>query len=201
MKKIRLWKNRNELSDQYAIVDDEDYEKVLEVIKYKSGKEGKWYAHVPGGTKPYAVSGDKKSIHRVVMNNPEGMDVDHINGDTLDNRKENLRVCTRAQNSQNRKLREDSSTGMKGVWEYKKPIRQKYISKKTGEVKYCEHMPKKRFKAYIGNPEKPGRNINLGYYSTLEAAARAYDRKAIELHGAFAYTNYPKEEYNIFKKD
>ena len=98
MKKIKLWKNSNELSDIYAVVDDEDYEKVVEAI----GKR-KWYVHDNGSTKDYAMSGCRRqSIHRVVMDNPKGMCVDHINGDTLDNRKQNLRICTKAQNSQNK---------------------------------------------------------------------------------------------------
>ena len=200
MIKIRLWKNRKELSDQYSIVDDEDYERVKEAVcSYrKDGTlrkgSGKWYSHVPAGENPYALSGDRdKSIHRVVMNVSKGMHVDHRNGDTLDNRKENLRVCTVSQNAQNRKLREDSSSGMKGVWEIKKPIRKKYVSKKTGEVKYHEWMPKKRFKAYI-KPTK-GKRVWLGCYSTLEEAGRARDRKAIELHGEFAYLNFPREDY------
>jgi hypothetical protein len=206
VKKIRLWKNRSELSDQYAIVDDEDYEKVCEAIKYKSGKEGKWYVHTPAGTEPYAVSGCRyKSIHRVVMNNPaKGMDVDHINGDTLNNRKENLRVCTRSQNAQNKEVRADSSTGMKGVYKIKKPARKKYVSKKTGEVRYHESMSEKRFRAYIGNPEKPNRKIHLGAFLTKEEAAIAYDKKAIELFGEFAVLNFPEKlnEYlNLIKQD
>ena len=195
MRKIRLWENKEELSDHYAIVDDEDYEKLLEAIKYKSGKEGKWYASRSTIDTVYAMSGDrKKSIHRIVMNNPKGMDVDHINGDTLDNRKENLRICTRSQNCRNRKLRADSSTGMKGVYEIKLK-RRKYVSKETGEIKYYECKLKKRFQAYIGNPDEPNRHIRIGTYSTLEEAARARDRKALELHGEFAYLNYPREDY------
>ena len=174
MKKIRLWKNRDDLSDQYALVDDEDYERVKEAVcSYrKDGTpkkgSGKWYAHVPAGTKPYAMNGGRdKSIHRIVMNNPKGMDVDHVNGDTLDNRKENLRVCTRSQNAQNKKLREDSSSGMKGVWERVKPIRRKYVSKKTGEIKYHEYMPKKRFSAYINLSNGKRIQIVTGKLSSL----------------------------------
>ena len=113
MKNIIIRKNKNELSDLYALVDDEDYEKVVEaVITYRSNGEirkgsGKWYAWSgPKTSKTYAMNGSRdKSIHRIVMNAPKGMDVDHINGDTLDNRKENLRICTRSENCQNRKVR------------------------------------------------------------------------------------------------
>ena len=176
--KIQLWKNRNELSDKYVIIDKEDYDKVIEAIRYKSGKPGKWYYHGSIDGYEYAVGGNRdKSIHRVVMDAPEGMDVDHINGDRLNNTKSNLRVCTRSQNSQNKKLRTDSASGYKGVYKHKGNL-------------------KKPFQAYIGDPNKVSRSLKLGYYATAEEAARVYDRKALELHGEFAYTNFPKEDYD-----
>ena len=165
---IQLWKNRRELSDKVTIIDKEDCNKVTEAITARA----KWYAWASTSGKHYAMSGCRhKSIHRVVMDNPEGMEVDHINGNPLDNRKENLRICTRAQNSQNKKLRADSKSGYKGVYE-----------RSNG-----------RFQAYIGNPEYPGRHISLGYHNTPEEAARAYDAKAKELHGEYAHLNFPDE--------
>lgn len=170
MKKIKLWKNRNELSDKVAIVDDEDYEKVVEAIG-----RSKWYVHNNNSAKDYAMSGDRrKSIHRVVMDAPKGMDVDHANGNPLDNRKSNLRICTRSQNSQNKKLRRDSKSGFKGVV-------------KRG---------KNSWHAYIGDPNTAypkKRHIRLGAYKTPEEAARAYDKKAIEFFGEFAYINFPTD--------
>lgn len=178
MKQIKLWKNKDELSDKVALVDDEDYDRVVEAVtKYRKDgtlykNTGKWYAtnHNPGG-KYYAVNGSRdKLIHRVVMHAPKGMDVDHINGDPLDNRKENLRICTRSENCRNKKVRADSKSGFKGVYQTK-----------SG-----------RFQAYIGNPNKVSRNIKLGTYDTPVEAARAYDKKAIELHGEYVYLNFPK---------
>jgi len=187
MKKINLWKNKTELSVYHAMVDDEDYEKVMEAIG-----RGKWYAHIPSGSKHYALSGTRRiAMHRVVTAAPPNMHVDHINGNPLDNRKQNLRVCTRAQNSQNKKLRSDSASGFKGVYKRKGT---KYTSKKTGETKYYE--PKKPYQAYIGDPKTlyPNkRHINLGSYASAEEAAIAYDKKAVELYGIFAYTNFPVE--------
>ena len=195
--KIQLWKNRSTLSGEFALIDEEDYEKVMEAIKYKNGKPGKWYAHNVNskyGDYTYAIDGDRrKSIHRVVMGNPEGMDVDHINGDRLDNRKVNLRVCTRSQNSQNKKLRSDSKSGFKGVHhcpEHKK----KYTSKKTGQTYVRVSKNKKPYQAYIGDPSRAGRHRKLGCYATAEEAARVYDKKAIELFGEFAYLNFPEEK-------
>ena len=174
MKKIELWKNKDELSDKVAIIDDEDYERVVEAIRYKNGMPGKWYAHETSNGYCYAVNGNRRnSVHRVVMNAPPDMDVDHINGDRLDNRKQNLRVCTRAQNSSNKKLRRDSQSGFKGVYQ-----------RKSG-----------RYQAYIGIPGTAGKHETLGIYDTAEEAARVRDRRAIELQGEFAYTNFPISDY------
>lgn len=197
MKKIRLWKNKDELSDKYTLVDDEDYEKVVEA-KDKRGKPKKWYCHNNGGARTdYAMNGNRTdSIHRLVMGNPKGMCVDHINGDTLDNRKENLRVCTRSQNSQNQKIKSHSQSGYKGVYEVKKPNRCKYVSKKTGKVTYYESMPKKRFRAYLGGGQ--GKSlVRLGDYATAEEAAEVRDKKALEIHGEYARLNFPdkREQY------
>jgi hypothetical protein len=174
MREIKLWKNRKELSDKVALVDAEDYNRVVTAISNRA----KWYAHSPPTTKKYyAMNGNRDlSIHRVVMNAPKGMDVDHINGDPLDNRKENLRICTRSQNSQNKQVRTDSASGHKGVYE-----------RKGGKLK-------KRFQAYIWHPEKKAR-YRLGYYATAEEAATAYDRKALELFGEFALLNFPENNY------
>jgi|ETNvirenome_2_60_1030617.scaffolds.fasta_scaffold51777_2 hypothetical protein len=192
MKKIRLWKNKDELSDKCTLVDDEDYERIVEA-KDKRGRPKKWYCHNNAGAcSDYAMSGSRRdSIHRLVMGNPKGMCVDHINGDTLDNRKENLRVCTRSQNSQNQRLKSHSKSGYKGVHERNYPIRRKYVSKKTGKVTYHENILKKRFMAYIGSgiPNTP--SIKLGHYATAEEAAEARDKKALEIHGEYARLNFP----------
>jgi len=186
MKKIRLWKNRDEISDYETIIDDEDYERIVEAIKYKNGKPGKWYAHKTcAGSGYYAFAGDhRKSMHRVIMDPPKGMDIDHIDGNTLDNRKENLRICTRSQNSQNKKLRCDSASGYKGVHKMK------------------SRNLKKPFKAYIGIPDwrEQGLKVNqmrLGYYATAGEAARVRDKKAKELFGEFAYLNFPEEHDDV----
>lgn len=179
--KIPLWLNKDTLSDDYAVIDEEDYQKVMDDITttLRNGKKrvNKWYVYESPTGKKYSVSGCKrKSIHRAVMGYPKGMDVDHINGDPLDNRKVNLRACTRSENCMNKKTRADSRSGYKGV----------YISPNGNKIQ-----------AYIRPPTMAkGKRISLGYYSTLEEAARVYDANAYHYHGEFAVLNFPNEKIN-----
>jgi hypothetical protein len=198
-KEIKLWLNRNELSDKVTIVDDEDYDKVVEAARRYNGDgslkkgTGKWYYVCKGQSSfnEYAVSGDRRSaIHRLVMDAPKGMDVDHINGNGLDNRKENLRICTRAQNMMNQKLKSHSASGYKGV-QYTPTQRYKYTSKKTGITTVKEYKVKNPYRAYVGDGK--GGHISCGRWATAEEAARARDKKALELHGEFALLNFPIE--------
>ena len=96
-----------------AIVDDDDYEMLM---------EHKWHAHKQLNNKfyverksPIDSNGKRKIIrmHRVITNAPKGMQVDHINGNTLDNRKENLRICTNQQNGMNRERTKNNKSGYK----------------------------------------------------------------------------------------
>tara|TARA_R110002110_G_scaffold393541_1_gene607347 strand:- start:32 stop:664 length:633 start_codon:yes stop_codon:yes gene_type:complete len=200
MKEIPLWKNKNELSDKVAIVDDEDYDRVVEALKrynkdgsLRKGSSGKWYYRCMNQSSfnEYAMdSRHRQSIHRLVTNAPKGMDVDHINGNGLDNRKENLRLCTRSQNAMNKKLRRDSSSGFKGV-HYDPIQRKKYTSRKTGITTVHECKLSKPYRAYCGDGK--GGHIVLGRYATAEEAARARDAKVKVLHGEFAYLNFPEE--------
>jgi hypothetical protein len=106
MKKIQLTQNK------VAIVDDEDY---VELNKYN------WYTNKSINT-CYARRKVKKELnkttilmHRQIMNPPDNMLIDHINGNGLDNRKENLRICTRSQNNFNIIIPKHNTSGIKGV--------------------------------------------------------------------------------------
>ena len=202
-KEIRLWLNKDELSDKVVIVDDEDYDKVVEeVTRYNNDGSlrkgtGKWYYWTNkkyGGKQEYATTGCRsKSIHRLVMDAPKGMVIDHINGNGLDNRKENLRICTHSENAMNQRLKSHSVSGYKGV-QYEPTRKYKYTSKKTGITTVKEYKMKLPYSAYVGDPNRKNRHLFLGRYATAEEAARVRDKMALELHGEYAYLNFPDEK-------
>jgi hypothetical protein len=146
----------------FATVDDEDFVYLM---------QWRWYANKYGNTF-YAVRTTKlpfrKTIlmHRVIMNTPNGMDVDHINGDGLHNVRANLRNCTTTQNLQNTRKRSDNTSGYRGVHWYK---------------------ARGKWQAYI---HVNGERIHLGYFSTAEQAAHAHDEAAKQHHGEFANLNF-----------
>lgn len=100
-------------------------------------------------------------LHREILGNPS-CEVDHINGDKLDNRKENLRLATRQQNECNKQAYKNNTSGAKGV------IKDKRSGKYVARIRYNN------------------RSIHIGCYTTLQAAVDAYNRKAEELFGEYA---------------
>ncbi len=110
-------------------------------------------------------------MHREIMNAPAGMEIDHINGNGLDNRSENLRVCTKAQNQQNSKKRKGKSSVFKGVsWE----------------------MDRRKWRATIVVNKQ---RICIGRFISEIEAAKAYDVEALCYFGEFARINF--KESNI----
>lgn len=156
MKEIQLTQGK------ITLVDDEDYERVSQY---------KWFAHKEN-IRFYAWGRINKKIiklHRFIMNihNPKIL-VDHINGNGLDNRKENLRFCSASQNNFNRKPIKNIS-GYKGV---RKELKSKNWSARI----------------YMNYKEK-----YLGSFITKEDAAKAYNEAAIKYFGEFANLNIIKE--------
>ena len=142
----------------FAIVDAADFEWL---------NRHRW--QTTGGTTGYVrstIRGKNVFMHRLIMNPPAGMVVDHINGNRQDNRRGNLRVCTQAENLRNRRSCRGTSR-FKGVhWNAK-------IRKWVASI--CLNR----------------KIMHLGYFDDEIEAARAYDRKARELFGPFAYLNFP----------
>jgi hypothetical protein len=143
---------------EVAMVDAEDYE---ELSKYK------WYVTRHGGNKYACRCGKRILMHRVIMKPPRGMVVDHIDGNGLNNRRCNLRICTHAQNACNRR-RTGGRSGFRGV-------------EPKGNGKYA---------AIVGHKRKRNR---AGVFSDPIEAARARDKLARELHGEYAWVNLPGE--------
>lgn len=148
---------------QQAIVDDADYEWLSRF---------KWSAVSNPTYGFYAVRYERESgvrkvilMHRVIMQAADDFEIDHRNGNTLDNQRANLRVATRAENAQNRSKFKNNTTGYKGV---------------------CKDKRNGRFRADI---RCKGVKYSLGYFPTAIDAARAYDAAAMRMHGEFAVCN------------
>lgn len=148
-----------------AIIDDEDLDKIAPYKWCYHSVEGYAIATVYG-VNPNRKNGQTTfSMHRVIADTPKGMQTDHINGNKLDNRKSNLRVCTKLDNSHNAGLRINNTSGYKGV----------YFEKDS-----------KKWKAQISNL---GKRLCLGRFQTAKEAAKAYNEAAIEYYGEFARLN------------
>lgn len=143
-----------------------DEDRFNEVNKYNWSTGPKRYPSANTNGKP-------QKLHKFLY--PEIKFIDHINGNKLDNRSCNLREADKFKNMQNKGIRKDCKSGFKGVYLKKEINRPDRI---TAEIR--------------PNHKK----IFLGYFETFVEAARAYDRKAIELFGEWARPNFPREEYD-----
>jgi len=145
--------------NKVAVVDIEDFEWLSQF---------KWYA-AKAGDRFYACRREKGRtllMHREIMQAPDGMIVDHRKDPSLNNRRRNLRVCTHAQNSYNRRPH-DNKSGFKGVF----PKGDKWYG-------------------VVGHKGKQHRTETL---PDPAEAARARDRLAVKLFGEFAWLNFPDE--------
>lgn len=118
--------------------------------------------------KPRLPDGSYRLTHmqKFLLDPPDGMQADHRNRDTLDNRRSNLRIVTRAQNKMNSRRYRNNSSGYVGV--------------------YPAHGGKWQASVTINR-----KNVQIGTYTTAEEAALARDRKAWELYGPDAKLNFP----------
>lgn len=149
-----------ELAPGKIVVIDKEDASIVSKYKWHCNNSGYAVAYIktPGGKKPILM-------HRILVDAPVNMEVDHISGNTLDNRKSNLRICTHFQNMLNKKNYKNSSSKFKGVGWVKKP---------------------QKWRARIRIDHKI---YHLGYFDSEVEAAKAYNEAAEKLHGEFARLN------------
>jgi len=153
-----------------AFVDDEDYE-WLSQFKWHVKKSGRTcYAVRKVTVAPNTYK--KEFMHNAIMKPKEGEQVDHIDGNGLNNCRANLRLA-------NHQLQQANRRKTKGVSRFKGVTRVVHKRKRTGD--WIRWHARIKFN---------GKYISLGYFENEEDAARAYDKKARELFGEFAKTNF-----------
>lgn len=142
---------------KFAIVDAADYEWLM---------QWKWRYHWAGYARRQGESRKQDILmHREILATPKGMDTDHINGNRLDCRRINLRICSRKENVRNQLPKAGFSSKYKGV-SWSKAAKKWYASIKVD-----------------------GRGRNLGLFSNEMDAANAYDAAAKKAFGEFAKIN------------
>jgi hypothetical protein len=154
MKEIKLTKGL------VAIVDDADYEWLSKWKWSTSGASQNKYA-----TRCVSVNGKRSNIkmHKEILNVDPGMEVDHKDGNSLNNQRSNLRVATRSQNMMNRKMQTNNTSGHRGV----------FVN------------PKSTTRPWRAAIRFNGRLIWLRTHKTKEEAAKAYQEAAKRLFGEF----------------
>lgn len=157
MKKIHIKDN------VYAVVDDEDFDNLNQ---YKWSLVRGYAKRMTWDSKTKKVG--NLTMHQIVLGKKDGFEIDHINRNRLDNRKQNLRHVTKSQNRMNTPVRADSKTGVKGVTLYK-----------GRDKKYGVRIRNKR----------NGKLLFLGSFYTLKEASSFYNKKAIEMNGEYACVN------------
>ena len=160
MKYIEIGKFKKSCRKGVVLVSDEDFKRVNE-LSWSFISNDRDYVVT---TIKSPIGRKRVMMARFILNAPDGMVVDHINGDCLDNRRENLRIVTYAKNSQNRDIPSNNTTGFKGI----------------------RVIPNGRWRAAIMSE---GVYYNLGTFPDKFAAAKAYNEAARKFHGESARLN------------
>jgi len=151
--------NSSKYGIKEIIIDDDDYEKIKNLNLWLSSSGGFLYVR-------FKLNKKNVSLHRYLTGAlTRSVQVDHINHNTLDNRKLNLRHCTISENRKNSSKYKNNTTGYKGV---------------------CFFKPYNKYMAYIRVNTK---SKFLGYYENINDAARAYNEAALKYHEEFACLN------------
>lgn len=138
-----------------------DTEDLNRITRYK------WYFDRGYARRRFECNGVQRCMHmhREILQAPDGFEVDHINGDTLDNRKANLRLVTRRENQFNSSSHMGSTSKFKGVFWYK-------------------HLQRWRVRLCIDRKSK-----HIGYFDDEVEAAKAYNVAALNIYGEYAKLN------------
>lgn len=167
-------KSENYFYNQYRIEADgktvigvlsNGYEFKIDIEDLPKITEYKWYPSGRCVSNRTCMNRNGQYIHRYIMNEPNGFEVDHINMDRMNNCRSNLRICNHQQNQCNQPLQSNNTSGFTGVRFYK--ARNKYVA---------------RIKFY-------GKDIHLGYYYKLIEAIQARNFGAKLLFGEFAVSD------------
>ena len=157
-------------SEKYGVfdflIDNDDVERV------KQYHWGVFHVYKPKHIKQlfYCSTSDRsllsthRLLHRFIMTTPKGKQTDHISGDTMDTRKQNLRICTALENGKNRSLCGLNKSGVKGV-------------------RWADKIPNPKWHAYIKNND---RFYSLGYYDDFESAVEARKQGEIRFQGEYS---------------
>ncbi len=164
MKEIKI--NSKKYGIKIILIDDADFE-FLNDFKWslKIDKDNRCYAHRKD-------KGKEIKLHRFILNCPTNYCVDHIDGNGLNNQRDNLRICTYGQNSRNSFKYNFGLTSSK----YKGVTWDKQKLKWRAQISF------------------EGKHTTLGRYKIEIEAAKAYDKKAKELFGEFARLNFPEDK-------
>jgi hypothetical protein len=150
------------ISGKYTmLIDDDD-------LRWIQGKNihvnSKGYAEVRWGGRKSPTS---RLVHRMIMGEPNGIHIDHINGNPLDNRKSNLRLATRSQNMINSRVYESNTSGQRGVTRHGS--------------------------GWVARIQLQGKRKHLGYFQSFEEACSAYKDASTLLHGSFARNRHQEK--------
>ena len=140
---------------KFTLIDKDDFNKINQYIWHFDGR--------------YAATNHKRKhlrLHRILLNVPPKFHTDHINGNPLDNRKFNLRICSQTENIRNKGFSKNNTSGYKGI----------FFNKSVGF-----------FQSYITVNRK---HKYLGRFISAIEAAIAYDKAAKQYFGEFARTNF-----------
>lgn len=153
-----------------TIVDDDDFERLSRYSWFAKKNHKKFYAQRRWGPDHY-------QMHDEILPHPPGVTVDHINGNSLDNRKCNLRFATQQQQCFNRSKIAGTSSLFKGV---------------------SFHKGHRKWQSYI---KHQGKSVSLGSYAEEDDAALAYDKAACRLFGEYAQLNFTLEDIQTMMTD